>query len=187
MCGRISCCLMGSGLVLCKYVLQDGLWDFLTCIPLSCSLQALMENFRTSNPMSICPPPPPYGYIAICSSHLFFRYDDHYTLLVILFPELARSADFRGLEMDMLETLLVVTRDDAPFYEHNHQPVQKKRRCTLCPQSVQTRGNSERVLMGIMCGYGHDEEVMSPVKVKPDGSVPGPDSGCASDSSDSDF
>ena len=57
---RISC-LMGSGLVLCKYVLQDGLWDFLTCIPLSCSLQApleTLEKFSNLKPNVNLPPPP---------------------------------------------------------------------------------------------------------------------------------
>jgi hypothetical protein len=47
---------MGSDLVLCKYVLQDGLWDFLTCIPLSCSLQAPMETFLTIKPNVHLPP-----------------------------------------------------------------------------------------------------------------------------------
>ena len=44
--------------MLCKYVLQDGLWDFLTCIPLACSLQALMEKVLNLKP-NVNPPPPP--------------------------------------------------------------------------------------------------------------------------------
>ena len=38
------------GTVLCKYVLQDALWGFLTCVPLSCSLRAPMETFLNCRP-----------------------------------------------------------------------------------------------------------------------------------------
>lgn len=51
----------------------------------------------------------------------------------------------------MLE-LLVVARDAAPFYEYNYQSVveefRRKQSAQICDQSVQTRGNGERVMMG---------------------------------------
>ena len=43
---------MGSGPVLCKYVLQDGLWDFLFCSLLSSLSKHPWNSFRTSNTMS---------------------------------------------------------------------------------------------------------------------------------------
>ena len=60
------------------------------------------------------------------------------------------AADRGSLEMDTLEKLLVMARA-APFCEFNCQPVEEYRKkggTQICDQSVQTRGNSKRVLMG---------------------------------------
>ena len=62
--GRISCWFMGSCLVLCKYVLRDGLWDLLACIPLSCSLQVPLQKFLNLKP-SVNLPPPSRGHTLV--------------------------------------------------------------------------------------------------------------------------
>ena len=72
---RISC-VMGSDAVLCKYVLQDGLWDFLTSIPLSCSLQAPMQKFLNLNPNVKLPPVDTQELVAAI---LVFWYEGHRT------------------------------------------------------------------------------------------------------------
>ena len=52
----------------------------------------------------------------------------------------------------MLEKLLVVARDAAPFYEYNYQSVVEECRknggAQICDQSVQTKGNGQRLIMG---------------------------------------
>ena len=70
---------MGSGLVLCKYVLQDGLWNFLHFITLPCSLYSPMEKILNLKPNVNSPPPPALDTLALVAAILFFRQEDHYT------------------------------------------------------------------------------------------------------------
>ena len=136
---------MGSGLVLCKYGLQDWFWDFLTCAPLSCSLQAPMEKFLDLKPKVNLPPlwihrnlqQPSFlsgmrTTIPGRKGQLFTMWPKGCCLSFDPLLNWINSADRRRLEMDMLEKLLVVACDAALFYEYNYQPVveeyRKKRR-----------------------------------------------------------
>ena len=90
--------------------------------------------------------------------------------------------------MDMLDKLLVVACDAAPFYEYNYQSVveeyRKKNggalRSERADKGKRRKGDDgESVDVDI-------KEVVSPVKDKPDDSFPDPGSASASESSNSD-